>query len=185
MEGYQYGFDFDAKMPIQGQHTCKFDSTRTYRWFLEAKLSTQEGACLFIMLNPSTADEQQSDPTVTRCKDWTKKWGYGTLWVCNIFGFRSTDPGQLKLVDDPIGRLNDHYILKYAKQADRIICAWGTHGELLDRGPRVLHMLEEESWLGKTYHLGELTKDGHPGHPLYKKGDVELMQFEPNLEGAW
>lgn len=47
---------------------------------------------MFIGLNPSTADETQDDPTVRRCIRYAQSWGYGALYMTNIFAFRATDP---------------------------------------------------------------------------------------------
>ena len=51
---------------------------------------------MFIMLNPSTADEHLNDPTVRRCMDFASRWGYGTLFVTNLSPLRATDPTELK-----------------------------------------------------------------------------------------
>ena len=36
---------------------------------------------LFIMLNPSTADELTDDPTIRRCIGFARSWGFGSLAV--------------------------------------------------------------------------------------------------------
>ncbi len=49
----------------------------------------------FIGLNPSIADETIDDPTITRCINYAKAWGYGTLLMTNLFAFRSTYPKDI------------------------------------------------------------------------------------------
>lgn len=72
--------------------------------------------CNFIMLNPSTADELTNDPTVERCQKRAMQWGYGGLYVTNLFGLRATDPKELTQRAEPIGRPdNDTMILETAK----------------------------------------------------------------------
>ena len=117
-------------------HNTVFSPDRRYRYWLEAKLSDSDGVCMFVMLNPSTADEVKSDPTVTRAKGFARSWGYGTLWVCNLFALRATDPGVLRKCPEPIGADNDEHILRSAPLSDEVVCAWGNHGEHLDRGRR-------------------------------------------------
>ena len=66
-----------------------------YRYLLQVTLPnpTGRGTCLFLMLNPSTANESKLDPTVTRCKGFAQRWAYRTLWVCNLFAVRGTEAG--------------------------------------------------------------------------------------------
>ena len=83
------------------------------------------------MLNPSTADELKLDPSCTRARNYAERWGYGGLIVTNIFGWRATDPKAMRSVKDPIGRGNDAAILRAAREAKLVVCAWGNHGEHL------------------------------------------------------
>ncbi len=116
----------------------------------------------YVMLNPSTATEVQNDPTVERCERRARAMGYGAFRVVNIFGFRATDPRDMRAALDPIGPENDAAILAAAHWADIVLCAWGTHGAHLRRGAVVAQMLSAFD----LYHLG-LTQGGDPKHPLY------------------
>lgn len=127
---------------------------------------------LFIMLNPSTADETKNDPTVRRCIGYARAWDYAFLTVCNIFALRSTDPKALYRHDDPVGPDNDMWIWQEADTADLVVCAWGTHGKLNGRDKQVTALLD-----GKTLHTLGVTKDGHPKHPLYVPANAELVRF--------
>ena len=82
----------------------------------------------FIMLNPSTADENANDPTVERCERRAHDWGYGGVIVTNVFAWRSTDPRGLHDTEDPVGPENDAVIPRAALAARDTICAWGVHG---------------------------------------------------------
>jgi len=121
------------------------------------------------MLNPSTADAFQLDPTNRRCVGFAQAWGYGSMVTTNIFAFRSTNPAGLRTTKDPVGPENDEAIVNGAKNADLVIAAWGTHGELQDRGNAVRGLL---AGAGIELHVLRLTKAGHPGHPLYVSGDT-------------
>ena len=134
-----------------------------YRTRLWRIWDPQKGRVLVIMLNPSTADASQDDPTIRRCIRFAIRWGYGCLEVRNLFSLRATDPDQLYLVDYPIGPGN-HQLVTEKGAFDLIVAAWGNHGRHLGRGAEVISDL---SSLGlQLFHLG-LTKSGEPRHPLY------------------
>lgn len=135
-----------------------------YRYMLTRTWDPAGRKALFVMLNPSTATEIQNDPTVERCERRARTLGFGAFRVTNIFAYRATDPRVMRAVEDPVGPDNDAAIADSAPWADRIVCAWGTHGAHLDRGPQVERLLRDTGL--PLYHLG-LTKHGHPKHPLY------------------
>ena len=135
-----------------------------YRYTLTRTWDPCGARALFIMLNPSTATEVQNDPTVERCERRARALGFGAFRVTNIFAFRATDPRDMRRAADPVGPENDAAILESVPWADRIVCAWGTHGAHLDRGPEVEALLRETG--APLHHLG-LSKAGHPKHPLY------------------
>ena len=139
-----------------------FSDDRLHRYFLERIFQEGSRTLNFCMLNPSTADEIQNDPTVRRCIGYAQDWGYDRLIVTNIFAYRSTNPKGLREIENPAGDENNYYIEEAAKESEQVICAWGNHGEYLDRGSEVSELLKPYS----PHHLG-LTKCGQPKHPLY------------------
>ena len=158
-------------------HTAHFSADRRHRYWLKADLDWDiYKKIMFLMLNPSTADEVQSDPTVTRCKNYAKLWGYNRVYVCNIFAYRSTDPQGLREVEDPIGQLNDNYICNIAGLVDTVVCAWGTHGEYLNRGEEVVELLTDAGYNDKLHALG-INKGGTPKHPLYLRKNQEIFRY--------
>ena len=126
---------------------------------------------LFIGLNPSTADEVNDDPTIRRCMRYSYDWGYGGYIMGNIFGYRSTDPRNLKIAKDPIGNKNNYWLKKMHKEASITIGAWGNHGEILNRGNEVAQMID------KIYCL-KITKLNHPSHPLYLPSKLKPKIFK-------
>ena len=144
-------------------YSAIFDTSREYRYVLERRWNDELRVISFIGLNPSTADEQQDDPTIRRCMGFAKLWGYGTVLVGNIFAIRSTDPSYLKrALQTVVGEENDYYLLKIAKASDMIVIAWGEGGKLSGRGNEVLKLLTNF----QLWSLG-VNASGHPKHPLY------------------
>lgn len=151
-----------------------FNSTRTHRYILWRELngSGAKPAIAFIGLNPSTADEIKNDPTVTRCIGYARRWGYGTFYMLNIFGLRSTDPKGLYNSANPVGQGNDRAIMEVAQAVDRIVLCWGNHGQHVERGTKILELLRNF-----PCHYLTKTKAGQPGHPLYLKADLEPLEW--------
>ena len=144
--------------------TAIYSDCERYRYALTRVWDPQGQRVMFVMLNPSTATEVQNDPTVERCERRARALGYGAFRVTNIFAWRATDPRDMRRAADPVGPDNDSAILEGARWADRVICAWGTHGAHLGRGPAVEALLRGAGVA--LFHLG-LSKAGHPKHPLY------------------
>jgi hypothetical protein len=122
---------------------------------------------LFCMLNPSTADETNPDPTMTKCLKFAKRWGYGSLAIGNLFGFRATEPRDMLAADEPVGPDNDVWLRILAGESQLKIAAWGANGGYRDRDKAVLALLQ-----GHDLHYLRLTKEGHPGHPLFLPGNL-------------
>lgn len=146
------------------------DGLGSYRYTLRIPIAgSGRGTCLFIMANPSTAvvvDGQfNSDPTVTRCLGYARRWGYGALIVENVRAWRETDPKLVPADPLAIGPENDLRIQRSAVAAELIVCGWGSLGG--SRGIEVLRALAP-----LRPHALKLNADGAPSHPLYLAGDL-------------
>lgn len=142
-----------------------YSDCERYRYLLWRRWGGPGGRLLgFVMLNPSTATEVQNDPTVERCERRARALGFDGFGVANIFAFRATDPQRMRAQADPVGPENDAAILDLAAGAQMLVCAWGTHGAHLGRGPAVERLLRARGL--PLHHLG-LSQAGHPKHPLY------------------
>jgi hypothetical protein len=133
-------------------------------------------SCVFAMLNPSTADGEEDDPTIRRCVGFAKRWGYDRLEVINLFAYRTANPKILLAAghaDNPVGVENQEHVQAAIKNADVIICAWGCHGSHLGQDETFLGWLPEDA---KITCLG-LTADGHPRHPLYLPSTAKPVLF--------
>ncbi len=135
---------------------------------------------LFVMLNPSTATHEVSDPTITRCAGFARAWGYHSFQVVNLFSLRATDPRMLhNLVIDECDVENLKWIMASAVEADVVVCAWGVHGVLRDQDALVISALHALGLGSKLRCLG-VTQGGHPRHPLYLAGRTPLQPFIPH-----
>ena len=152
-----------------------FSDCENYRYWLTRSWDSSKDSIAWILLNPSTARADVDDPTIRRCTNYSKQWGYGSLVILNTFALRSTDPRQLKEVDDPVGPENDWHIALWAISVSQCMVGWGTHGSYKQRGESVVYMLRR--WGVDPYCLGA-TKHGYPKHPLYLKNSLEPVPFD-------
>lgn len=76
-----------------------FSPCRTYRYSLYREWGTG-GLCTFVLLNPSTADAVNDDPTNRRCINFAKQWGFGAVCHVNLFAYRTHPKHPLYLKND-------------------------------------------------------------------------------------
>ncbi len=155
-----------------------------YRYILRRKIRQPirwNKKCLFVMLNPSTADAFIDDPTIRRCIGFAKSWGCTSVTVVNLFALRATNPNELSANNDPIGPENNEHLLQEMNShhvGGIIVAAWGAHKFATDRASH---------FMGAYYHfniccLGQ-TKFGAPRHPLYVRGNKEREFYKPDIGG--
>ncbi len=159
-------------MVVRSASGALFSPCRRWRYLLWRRWDESKPVANFLMLNPSTADEVKLDPTCSRARDYADRWGYGALIVTNVFGWRATDPAEMKAVKDPVGPGNDAAIVRAARDAALVVCAWGNHGAFLGRSSRVKALLKEE----KLYAL-RVNANGEPAHPLYLPGSLKARAW--------
>lgn len=156
-----------------------FSKCMSYRYSLTRVWNPDNpkaGMVAFIGLNPSTADEHENDPTVTRCINYAKGWGMDGMYMLNIFAYRATDPKVMKAHPDPIGISNDNILELITGDLDVCkiaVAAWGVNGTHLGRDAQVIKLLSNV----KLKCLG-VTKDGHPKHPLYLRNGITPILFK-------
>lgn len=160
------------------RRSADFSSCRTWRYTLKRVWDENLPCVLFVLLNPSTADEKQDDPTNRRGIGYATRWKYGGVTFVNLFACRTPHPRVLKQAEDPVGPDNDEWILKEAAAARRggkVILAWGAHGAFRERDLEVWELLHKA---GIPMWCMGFTKEGHPKHILYLKGDLEPMEYK-------
>jgi len=135
-----------------------FSDDRKYRYVLYRIWDKSKPKIMFIGLNPSTANETTDDPTIRRVKSFAAAWGYGGVYMMNLFAFVTAYPEELKKTNNPLGD-NDVWLGKISQKCDKTIFAWGSFKEAIDRSKYIMKKF-------KGYAL-VLNKDGSPRHPLY------------------
>ncbi len=133
----------------------------------------------WVMLNPSTADHTEDDPTITRCRTRARSSRYGGIWVVNLFALRATDPAELIDHPDPVGPDNERAINRVIESECDVVLAWGNGGQTgYDRVTEKLASRE------RVFVLGSLTKCVQPRHPLYVGYEIPMVAIDPICIGG-
>lgn len=129
---------------------------------------------LFIGLNPSTANGTKDDPTVVRMVGFAKSWGFGGLFVGNLFSIVSANPAVL-LTDtskELYGGRNDTVIKRMRELCTLVVVGWGEFGKRVGYRPAAVMDL-----VGEPVHCIKVNRSGEPSHPLYLSGSLKLIRY--------
>lgn len=156
-----------------------------YRYTLGRVWDPSRPKLTFVMLNPSTADASEDDPTIRKCRGFATRLGFGSLHVVNLFAYRSRDPDAMWAARhsgiDIIGPDNDE-VLREAFAAGDAIAAWGANGRY-DRN-RVEFVTALARAAGSRLQALSTTKAGDPAHPLMLGYSCVPAPWPTTTEGA-
>lgn len=151
------------------------EKTPIYRYFLWRMWDTNLPCLILIMLNPSEADQINNDQTIRVVINRAREEGFGAVAVVNLFAWRSKSPADMKKAEYPVGPLNDQIIKMLLSEKDQaILCAWGPHGSHKNRSEEIKCQIQRAGIVPLVINL---SKDGQPGHPLYKQSSEKLRPW--------
>lgn len=143
-------------------------SCQQYRYALTRRWA--DGPLMsWVMLNPSTADAIQDDPTIRRCMGFARQLGYAGIEVCNQFAFRTNNPRELLVAHDPQGPSNYQFLIDLPAP---IFCGWGNVAKQLRDLMSSVLLIRQAS-----LRCFGITKSGHPRHPLYLPADAREQVY--------
>lgn len=150
---------------------ASFSRDRRYRYHLARAWSDDAPPLVWVMLNPSAADDMGDDPTTRRVMGLSRSWGFGGCHVVNLFALRSQRPRALADADDPVGPGNARAMaaaLRTAGPSGLVVVGWGrqdaTSIPVAAASQRVLRRIRRAGLRPVT--VGH-NADGSPRHPLY------------------
>ncbi len=157
--------------------TAEISNCETYRYQLKRQWESEENLVLFICLNPATADAENNDKTCNRYIEFAKEHGYSGLIITNVFAFRSEFPNEMKNAENPVGLLNDEWIIKSIRLCKAIVVGWGNDGAYQNRDIEVLKILKEHGKDKLIFCLGKNT-NGQPSHPSRLTKGTKFQPFD-------
>lgn len=149
------------------------DSMRRFllwRGFSLAPATDTRPWMLCVMLNPSTADGRQDDPTIRKCREFARIENCAGLEVANLISQRSPKPGVVRAEPEP-DEADKILALAFVRCA-RVVAAWGALSGLSKAARKIaLERIEVVRGYarvsGRTLECLSVTQNGQPGHPLY------------------
>ncbi len=138
-----------------------------YRYQLSRVWDESKPKILFIMCNPSSADAENDDRTTRKVIKYAKSWGYGGLFIGNLYGIRNVNPKEIKYTYNPEGEDNKKHVKQLLKLGTKVVYAWGNYEK-------------EPSWLRKlvdTPYCIDVSTKGVPKQPLRLSIDLSLKKF--------
>jgi len=146
---------------------------------------TGDKILICIGINPSTAKPNEPDKTLKRVKKVAKYNGYSGWIMFNVYPKRNTNPQDLpEMVNDAWHKKNLEVIKNVLGNMTElnVWCAWGTPIEkrkyLKDCLTGILDSFKNENKKVNWLRTENLTKKGHPRHPLYIPIETEFKEFK-------
>lgn len=151
---------------------------QAYRYRLWRRWNDGRAVLVFIMLNPSTADGTQDDPTIRKCVGFADRAGYGGIEILNLFAYRATKPADLKLTGWQIGPENDEHIRAVLDTYSSVVCAWGANATSRQGWERVHQVMDIVTQYTDQPKALKLAANGVPWHPLMLGYDTEWVPYQ-------
>jgi len=146
-----------------------FSACKKYRYKLWRIWDDTKPKVMFIGLNPSTADESKNDPTIRRVISMAKNWGFGGVYMMNLYTYITPYPKDLQFA---VGYQDIERLKLVAKKCEQVIFAWGNF-KVFGRDEIVKNTFPNALAL-------QINKNGSPKHPLYVKGDIVPVKYNQN-----
>jgi hypothetical protein len=147
-----------------------FTPDGTHRFSLWRQWDKSKETIMFIGLNPSTANGVKDDATIRRVKRFAADWGYGSIYMANLYSIVSRDPNILLTAADPLLN-NDFYLRIMMREVSCVCFAWGNFKGIAKRADEVAAMFNTAVCLGTN-------KKGSPKHPLYVAAKTLPVKFK-------
>lgn len=132
-----------------------------------------------VMVNPSTADATEDDPTIRKLKGFAERNGWGGFVVGNLFAFRTKDVKIMAKAADPVGPDNDLHLQDLFEEVDLILVAWGRLSKLpvglRTRWAEVADMIHRSE--KPVFQIGVPVEAGQPRHPLMPGYDTPILPW--------
>jgi hypothetical protein len=122
-------------------------------------------------INPSTADQCNSDRTIDKIENLSKSWDFNGFLMFNLYPLRASNPKNLPVELDADLLKRNAQVIRNELKKSRVHTAWAAWGDAFDKRTYFANSLEKILSELKALNLEwkkceSLTKSQNPRHPL-------------------
>ncbi len=136
-----------------------------------------------IGINPSTAEPDHLDNTLKSVERIALGNGFDSFLMFNVYAQRATDPDAMEKTCNLRLHKENMEAFRYVLSISEAPAVWAAWGAVIEKRDYLSQCVRDMVLLGQEYHArwycaGEITKKGHPHHPLYLRKDEKLKSFD-------
>ena len=153
-----------------------------YRYILGTR---GEKPLICIGVNPSTAAPDALDPTLQSVQRIALSNGYDSFIMFNVYAQRATRPNDMDAALNERLHAENMAAFRYVLEASlpQRPAVWAAWGNIIMKRDYLMACMRDFAADGQLagaswYTAGPLLKSGHPHHPLYLKGNTQLLPFD-------
>ncbi len=136
-----------------------------------------------IGINPSTAKPDALDNTLKSVERIALHNGFDSFIMFNVYAQRATSPDDMEKTLNPLLHKENLEAFRYVLSISEKPAIWAAWGAIIEKRKYLPDCVRDMLALGETYGAswycaGNITKKGHPHHPLYLRKDEVLKPFD-------
>ena len=151
-----------------------------YRYILGTR---GKNPLICIGINPSTARPGDLDNTLKSVERIALGNGFDSLIMFNVYAQRATDPDTMEKTCNPALHKENLEAFRYVLSISDHPAVWAAWGTIIEKRAYLPACLQDMLAVGKEYGArwycaGNVSKKGHPHHPLYLRKDEKIRPFD-------
>jgi hypothetical protein len=167
------------------ESSAVFSLDGDHRYWLVRRWDIRLVQFTYVLLNPSKADGEDDDATVTRLIRLTAANGGGGFDLVNLFSVVDTKQVGLHL-PAAIGAENQAWLARVVVNASKLVLGWGDGDGSGPNGrdrQEAVRRRAQEVWplfANKEVWCFRSLKSGAPGHPVRLNSACRLVRYRPH-----
>ena len=180
---------FDEALAEALQPSADYDVTRwlyvpnrysEYRYILGTR---GRHPLICVGINPSTAAPDALDPTLQSAQRIALANGYDSFLMFNVYAQRATRPDDMEPALNPALHAENRKAFRYLLSLSERPAVWAAWGNIIRKRAYLTDCMRDfaadgEAAGARWFTAGPLLKSGQPHHPLYLRGDTQLVDFD-------